>query len=179
MAAKNTEQKKFLSKLTPEDIGGIAGGMVFVLGNGVRVEFELDSCTEGMIRKLALHGASQKIGDSTSGFSKDRDFHSAFGTMQGIVDNLYNDVWSSRSGGGSADLVKALAELQGATLEEVQAVVDTMTEEQLAEVKGNKQVKAKIAEYVSARATEAAKTVKTEDLSEIWAKIAKKTGAAG
>ena len=172
-------EKKFLVKLSPEDVGGKPDYMVFVLGNGVRVEFDLARCTPEMVQKLALHGASQKIGDSTSGFSKERDFHSAFGKMQGIADNLYEGVWSDRSGGGTADLVKALAELQGASLEEVQVVVDKMTEEQLAEVKGNKQVKAKIAEYVAARAKESAKTSQAEDLSALWAKIAQKDGKAG
>lgn len=172
-------EKKFLVKLSPEDVGGRQDHMIFILGNGVRVEFDLGKCTPEMVRKLALHGASQKIGDSTSGFSKERDFHSAFGKMQGIADNLYDGVWSDRSGGGTADLVKALAELQDASLEEVQSVVDRMTEEQLSEVKGNKQIKAKIAEYVASRAKESAKTSQAEDLSAIWAQIAKKNGAAG
>jgi len=152
------ENKKFLAKLMPDDVGGKANSVRFILGNGVEVLASLESYSEGMKTKLALHGLSQKIGDSAAGFSKDRDFHGAFGAMQQVEDNLREDLWSSRSGGGTSDLVSVLAELQGASLEAAQAAVDKMNEEQLKAVKANPQVKAAIAKLVSDRATELAKS---------------------
>jgi hypothetical protein len=151
------ETKKFLAKLTPEDVGGEANCVIFVLGNGVKVRACLDDYSDAIRHKLALHGLSQKIGDSASGCAKDRDFSGAFGNMQTVEDNLRNDTWASRAGGGTSDLVAVLAELQGATLEDAQAAVDKMDEEQLKAVRSNPQVKSAIAELVAARAKEAAK----------------------
>lgn len=149
--------KKFLTKLTPEDVGGKPRSVVFVLGNGVQVVGCLDDYTPAMVERLALHGLSQKIGDSTSGFAKDRDFHSAFGAMQTTEDNLRRELWSNRTGGGTSDLVQALAELQKIELEQAQAMVDAMHEEQLATIKKHPAVKDAIAKIVAKRAKEAAK----------------------
>ena len=149
--------KKFLAKLTPEDVGGEKGCMIFVLGNGVKVRASLAEYSEEIRDRLALHGLSQKIGDSTSNLSKDRDFHGAFSKMQSVEDNLRAGVWSDRSGTGTADLVTVLAKMQGATLEDTQAAVDKMDEEQLKLVKGNASVKAALADLVAKRAKEAAK----------------------
>lgn len=152
-----SEQKKFLSKLTPDDVGGEKRCVLFVLGNGVKVRACLDDYNAETVEKLALHGLSQKIGDSAANCAKERDFHAAFGKMQSVEDNLRQGVWSDRSGGGTADLVQALAKLQGLTLEEVQTAVDAMDEDQLKTVRGNLTVKAEIAKIVAKRAGEAAK----------------------
>ena len=165
--AKNTEQKRFLAKLTPEDVGGKPRSMRFVLGNGVEVVGCLDDYSAEMIERLALHGLSQKIGDSAASFSKDRDFHGAFSAMQQTEDNLRNGLWSSRAGGGTSDLVQVLAEMQGCELEAAQAAVDKMNEEQLAAVKKHPAVKKTIADLVAKRAAEAAKASGVEDLGEM------------
>lgn len=167
MAAKNVEQKKFLSKLTPEDVGGIARSVKFVLGNGVQVIGCLTDYTDEMIERLSLHGLSQKIGDAAASFSKDRDFHGAFSAMQTVEDNLRNGLWSARTGGGTSDLVQVLAEMQGCELEAAQAAVDKMNDEQLAAVKKHPAVKKAIADLVAKRAAEAAKASGVEDLGEM------------
>lgn len=161
--------KKFLSKLTPEDVGGEKGCMIFVLGNGVKVRACLEDYSQEIRDRLALHGLSQKVGDSTSNLSKDRDFHGAFTKMQGVEDNLRGGIWSDRSGTGTADLVTVLAKMQGASLEDTQAAVDKMDEEQLKAVKGNPTVKAALADLVAKRAKEAAKGA--EPLTDLLASV--------
>lgn len=157
MATEKNANTKFLSKLTPEMVGGKPRTVRFILGNGVEVQACLDNYSQEMVEKLAIHGLSQKVGDSASGFSKDRDFHAAFGAMQGVEDNLRIGVWASKGGAGTSDLVAALADLQGASLEDAQAAVDRMTEEQLASVRKHPAVKKAIADIQAARAAELAK----------------------
>ena len=101
--AKNVEQKKFLAKLTPEDVGGSPRQVQFILGNGVKVVGDLAAYSAEMVERLAVHGLSQKIGDAAASFSKDRDFHGAFGAMQQVEDNLRNGAWSSCSPRSAAD----------------------------------------------------------------------------
>jgi hypothetical protein len=157
------QEKKFISKLLPTDVGGQPRSVRVVLGNGVEVVGCLDNYTPEMVERLALHGLSQKLGDGGASFSKTNDYHGAFGAIQGIEDNLRNNAWSVRTGGGTADLTTAIAELQGLELSDADELVKRMTEEQLAEVKKHPKVKAKIAELVSARAAEAAKASPDED----------------
>ena len=161
-----TVEKKFLAKLTPEDVGGQARSVVFVLGNGVKVVACLDDYTPEMRERLAIHGLSQKVGDAASGFSKDRDFHSAFGAMQSVADGLAANSWSNRSGGGTSDLVQVLAELSEVSLERAQEVVDQMNEEQLKAVRAHKKIKAALAELAAKRANEAAKTADAASLED-------------
>lgn len=152
----STQNVKFLTKILESDVGGQQGCVRFVLGNKVEVIAEYDSYTPAIQRMLGLHGLSQKIGDAASGFSKARDFHGAFGNMQAVADNLGNGVWASRSGSSLSDLVQALCNLQGLSVEDAQAAVDRADEEQLATLKKHPAVKKEIAEIVSARLSAAA-----------------------
>jgi erythromycin esterase-like protein len=148
---------KFLGKITPEDHGGQARTVIFTLGNGSKLTACLDSYSAEMIERLAVHGLSQKIGDSASGFAKERDFLGAFGSMQQVEDNLKQGLWASRSGGGTSDLVAAIAKIKGVSLEDAQAAVDKATEEQVATLKKHPAIKEAIAKIQAARAKEAAK----------------------
>jgi hypothetical protein len=150
-------QQKFLSKITPSDVGGLEDAMRFVLGNGLEVQAQMSLMPASMINELAWHGLSQKVGDSAAGFSKAQDFSGAFGAMQQVVDNLYSGIWSTRGqGGGVADLINAIAELRGVSVEQAQAAVDQMDEEQLKKVASHPAVKAKVAEAKAMRLNAAA-----------------------
>lgn len=139
-----TAEKKFLTKITPDMAGGKSRQVIFALGNGVKVVGDLDKIPADMVERLAIHGLSQKVGDTTSNLSKGRDFHAAFGAMQETVDNLEKGLWSVRGGSSTSDLVAAMAELQGLDTETVQAAVDAATEEQIAELRKHPEIKAKI-----------------------------------
>lgn len=156
-------QVKFLGKLTPEDHGGKARSIVFTLGNGSQIVAGLDEVPAEMIERLALHGLSQKIGDAAANYSKERDFLGAFGGMSQVWDNLRAGVWANRAGGGTSDLVAAIAKIKGVSLEEAQAAVDKATEEQVAGLKKHPAVKAEIAKIIAARAKEASKTAPSLD----------------
>ena len=137
-------EKRFLVKLTQEDVGGIVRTVRFVLGNGVEVQASLADMSEEMVERLALHGLSQKVGDAAASFSKERDYHGAFGAMQAVVDNLMQGVWSSRAGSSTADLVTAIAELQGVELEAAAEAVGKATEEQIAVLRKHPAINARM-----------------------------------
>lgn len=167
---------KFLSKITPEMPGGETDKVHFVLGNGVKVIFDLNECSEEMIRQLAIHGASQKIGDKAAGYAKARDFHGAFGGMQTTADNLKKGIWAAYGGGsGTTDLAAALVKLTKQDLETVQASLDTATEEEIAAFKKNAQVKAVILEIQAARQKALAKANAEDspDLGEMLKSLGK------
>ena len=144
-------EKKFLTKVTPDMAGGKPRQVSFILGNGEKVVGDLDKFPADIVERLAIHGLSQKVGDSTSNLSKTRDFHAAFGAMQEIVDNLEKGLWSVRGGNSTSDLVAALADLQGSDTETVQAAIDAASEEQVAELRKHPQIRAKILELQAER----------------------------
>lgn len=159
--------KKFLGKITPEDHGGKPRSVIFTLGNGQSIVAELDKLDSVTVERLAVHGLSQKIGDAASSFSKDRDFLGAFASLSGVWETLQAGGWNQKGGGGTSDLVAAVAKLKGVSLEEAQAAIDKANEEQLAALKKHPAIKAEIAEIQKKRAKEAAKTAGSlEDLTK-------------
>lgn len=162
MANENT---KFLSKILPSDVGGKPKAVVFALGNGTKLELCLDEVPAEMIEQLAIHGLSQKVGDSCSSLSKDRDFTGAYANMQQVITNLRNGVWSNRAGSSTSDLVVAISRILKCSEEEAQARVDKATEEQLTAIRKNPQIKEVVTKLQAERAKEAAKTApKLDDL---------------
>ncbi len=162
MANENT---KFLSKILPSDVGGKPRTVQFLFGNGSRLELGLDAVPAATLEDLALHGLSQKGGDATSGFSKDRDFTGAYGAVATVLDNLRNGVWTSRAGSSTADIVVAIARILKIDEEAAQKKVDTATEEQLTAIRKNPQIREVITKLQAERAKEAAKSApKLDDL---------------
>ena len=129
--------------------------VTFTLGNGLKVVACLDDMPEHIVTQLALHGLSQKGGDSTSGDSKTSDYAGAFGHIQGAVDNLMAGEWEMR--GGSSDLAIVLADMQGLDVEDVAARLRVIDEEQLGMLKKHPEVKLRIAELQRKRLEAAAK----------------------
>lgn len=145
-------QQKFLSKILPSDVGGQPSSVRFVLGNKLEVAVSLEQLDAQTKERLMLHGLAQKVGDAAAGFSKTSDFSGAFGAMQAVADNLLNGVWTNRSGNGAGDLVQAIADLQGVSIETAQAAVDRMDEEQQTTFLKHPAIKAKMAEIKAERA---------------------------
>lgn len=143
--------QKFLTKVTPWDNGGEAGKVQFILGNGLKVVADLAEMPEGVVQQLAIHGLSQKVGDSAAGYSKGLEYSNAFGAMQGVVDNLTQGIWASRTGAGTSDFVQALCNIKGMELADAQELVDRMSEEQMAQVKKHPQIKLEMARIKEAR----------------------------
>ena len=163
----NEAKVKFLQKKVDE----VGRRVKCVLGNGVCVELGLDELKPEIVTRLALHGLSQKLGDSAASFSKEGDFHGAFGAMQGTADNLLQGVWVAKGSGGTSDLAQAIAELQDIEIEEAEAAIARMDEDTLKEFKNHPEIKLKITEIQKARL--AARVDKAPSLSDMFAKRVK------
>ena len=163
----NEAKVKFLQKKVDE----VGRRVKCVLRNGVCVELGLDELKPEIVTRLALHGLSQKLGDSAASFSKEGDFHGAFGAMQGTADNLLQGVWAAKGGSGTSDLAQAIAELQDVEIEDAEAAIAGMDEDTLKEFKSHPEIKLKIAEIQKARL--AARVDKAPSLSDMFAKLVK------
>lgn len=103
-------------------------GVKFAFTDGVIVEQILSDLPDSIVRQLALHGLSQKGGDSYSGADSVEE---ARGLLQKVLENLKNGNWSAAraagEGGKVTDLARALAEVTGKDLGEVVTKLDEMS----------------------------------------------------
>lgn len=147
------KKAKFASKEYDMDAKSV--GITF--GNGEKVDFELDRCSDEIKLQLALHGASQKIGDSYAGAKG--NFVEAKASAQDVVDQLYAGVWrASREDDARprlAELAEAIARIKNVPLESATAAVEKGTEDQRKQWRSNAKVKATIAQIRAEKAAKA------------------------
>ena len=124
-----------------------AGTVTFEFTNDQTVVFDLATLDEAGMKRAALHGISQKGGDSYAGLkSADEAQKSLVATLEAVE----KGEWNTRTPGEPriGVLVQALARAAGKTEEEAQAVVDSLDEETkkaLAKDPAIKKAKAEIA----------------------------------
>lgn len=139
--------------------------VTFKYANGLLVVAELDRLNEEMKLRCALHGLSQKGGDAYSGISKSGDYKAGFSATQGVIDSLYNGVWSVK-GSPNSDLAEAFVRLsQAPDIETAQAMIAKLDAESLKDAMSDLQVKAVIKAIQLERANEAAKAAAGKGLS--------------
>ena len=130
-----------------------------------------------MLIQLALHGASQKAGDSYASAKSATDGTDidpndwAMEQCAATIEQLYNDDWSVRRAGGGTtitDLARALAEVMPEVSEsDAAARLADASKEDKAALRSHPQVKAVLerlrAERATAKAEAAAKSADTSD----------------
>ena len=120
-------------------------GVNFEFFDGTAMSANLDALTPEMVNKLAIHGLSQKIGDSYSGEDAANCQTIAEATFKSLVDGN----WSSRSGGGGpriSQLAEALARATGQEIQDCVAKIAEMDDDTKKDLKAHPQIKAIIAE---------------------------------
>jgi len=146
---------KFLSK----EVGG--SEVRFNLGNGQGFVAALADFNDNMRNQLALHGLSQKIGDSAAGCAKDKAYGAAFAAMTAVYDALKAGKWGAdrENTGGQlvADLIQAIAKLKKMDAEAVGAAVRAADEATLKTWMKNAKICAAMADIKAARLKAAAK----------------------
>lgn len=119
--------------LVEKEIDLEAGKVVFVVNDGTKYEFEL-SKAEALQRQLALHGASQKIGDSYASAAKEADpVAFAKACIEDTIKQLYAGDWKLvGKGTGPQDslLVQAYARATGMEVEEARALLADATDDE-------------------------------------------------
>lgn len=116
----------------------------------------LADLSEAMVRRLALHGIAQKVGDEASGVDDPADISENFAEM--IIRLKGGDWGADRSGGGSREsgggvLARALVRVTGQTIEAVRATLATLTPAQKAKLRSNAKVAKAVAEIKAENAS--------------------------
>jgi len=165
-----------------------AKSVAILFEDGTEARHSLNDLSQEMIVQLALHGLSQKLGDSYSGAEaavSDGEAPSKVAYAQGTVSRVWGSLtsneWSAKregSGSGSVTLLaKAIAQALGVgTPEEAQAKLDSMDKETRAKIRNVPKValavanlKAEQAARAAAKAQAAAGTDTGTDLAGLFA----------
>lgn len=95
---------------------------------GAPIVVDLSKVPETNIQRLALHGLSQKCGDSYAGVDSVAEAREA---VLGVQEMLYSGEWSTRAPGEprTAVLAEALARATNRTVDEAKAALAAMDEE--------------------------------------------------
>lgn len=140
-------------KVIHEDLSGVT----IEFTDGSTLTTRLDELSPEIVTQLALHGLTQKKGDSYAG---EQDVTVARGKAQAVKDRLVAGDWKAvREGGGGgriSDLAQALAEITGRTVEEAVTIIEGMEKADKAGLRKHPKVKVKLRQLELARAEAAA-----------------------
>lgn len=137
--------------MTKKVVDTEAKTVTFTFDDGNVETFDLSKVSEAMLIQLALHGASQKGGDSYAGAkaaTADSDIDPAewsWEQVRTVIKQLYNDEWTVRtpgSGGAVTDLANALAEVVGCPIEDAVAKLADSDADQKKALRAHPQIKA-------------------------------------
>ena len=132
------------------------GGVDISFESGDSLIVNLDSLDQSIVTKLALHGLSQKLGDSYAG----AELSEAFELASSVASRLLAGEWAqAREGGGSTRvsmLVEALAAATGKSNDEALEVVKGMSDDQKKELKKHPAIAKELATIAAERAVEKA-----------------------
>lgn len=114
----------------------------------------------GTVLQLALHGISQKVGDSAAGAAKEANpLEFAKAQIRDTIAQVYAGEWRVSAGGGGAritDFALAIAQASGTTEEQAQEMLNSCTDEEKKVLKANPHVKLALAKISAQRALERA-----------------------
>lgn len=144
--------------------------VTFAFGNGQTRTIALEELADEYIRGQALHGISQRGGDSYAAAGGDYAF--ALGNLDRTLANIRAGVVRSvRAEGGSTkgftELVQAVASLMSMPMEEVISLLENASPEVKKALRADLAVKAKIADIRAEKAKEAAAKAGTGGLAAL------------
>lgn len=129
------------------------GTVTFAFADGGSpIVVELSKVSDANVTRLALHGMSQKCGDSYAGAESIADAREA---VLGVQEMLYSGEWSTRAPGEPrvAVLAEALARATGRTVEEAKTALAAMDEDARKAVSAHPGVKKARAEMALEKAS--------------------------
>jgi hypothetical protein len=137
------------TKTVLEDMTGVTIGFK----EGEPLTVLLKELGKDIVKHLALHGLSQKLGDSYSG---EKDIKVARTKAQNVAERLLAGDWRAvREGGGGGritDLAQALARITGQEIEAATKVIENMDKDGKSELRAHPQIKVAMAEIAAERA---------------------------
>lgn len=129
-------------------------GVVIEFTNGHQVALDLAELDSDIITRLAVHGLSQKLGDSYSGCGGDLNI--AIAAAESTKEALLKGDWAQRGVGDGGYLAEAVAEITGQGLDTVREKLATLSDEQKDALKKRKDVKAVVARLKAEKLAERA-----------------------
>ena len=111
---------------------------VFQDAKGTQLSLDVAGLSADVIMELAIHGASQKVGDSYSGI---KNVTEAIASSRSVIDNLLKGIFNASGGSGSPLLAEALARIKGFTVEDTVAQLALCSEEALDKLHANARIK--------------------------------------
>lgn len=146
---------KILSKI----VDAVAKTVTFKFADDTSQVLDLNQCSDEIVLNLALHGTSQKVGDSAAGAGSQSD-PVAFAKEQikGVIGTLLEGKWTTRTPGAAKQnlVVEALARIRGTDVDTMREFYNELDDDQKKGVKANKQVKAMVSTIRSERDNKAA-----------------------
>lgn len=150
-------------KVADKDYDETTGTFSIVFSNGKSAEITLDSLPGNIQKMLALHGLSQKLGDSYA--SVKGNVEEAMQRFEAVVTQLQSGEWrktraegNNEGSGKVTELAAAIARFRDAPIEKANAVVAKASPEQKKAWQANAQIKAIIATIRAEKAAERAKS---------------------
>lgn len=122
-----------------------AGTVTFKFNDGTEATFDLSKVGDATRHQLALHGASQKIGDSYAGAGDEEIADPLAYAKERVADTiaqLYAGEWRTASAGTGGILAEAMAAVSGKTREECAALLAEMSDDDKKELRKKKKIAA-------------------------------------
>lgn len=156
-------------KVATKDYDVESGSLDIAFSSGAQLSVTLDDLPEGIVRQLALHGLSQKLGDSYASVKGDvtKAFENASAVLSELKAGNFTKARAAGEGEGKArvgELAEAIARFKGVEVAAAAAAVAKASEEQVKAWRGNAKLKAIIATIRAEKA--AAKAAKEEAKDE-------------
>lgn len=127
-------------------------GVKFAFTDGQEMTCSLTDLPDDIVHKLAIHGLSQKVGDS---YASAETVSLAFQAARATWGNLTAGVWAAKSQSGGM-LAEVLCRMTGASPEHIATKLGAMSEDELKVLKKSPKVVAALAELRAERARAAA-----------------------
>ena len=102
-------------------------GVSFGFVDGEILTCALDDLSEDMVKKLALHGLSQKVGDSYSGA---QTVSEAQQKARAVWESIKQGVWAAKAAAGGGILAEAVSRALGITLDDAMTRVNALSDDE-------------------------------------------------
>ena len=142
----------------------LSNGIQIAFTNGTNLTANLDGLDEAIINRLAIHGLSQKLGDS---YVSADNITEAVAMAEGVWDGLQAGDWTVKGGSGITLLVEALHRLTGKPIEDCVEAKRAMDDDKLKAVMKAANVKAMIATIQAERAKAKADKASESDTADL------------
>lgn len=142
-------------KVCDKDYDPDTGVFSFAFTNGKTIEGNINDFGADIQKRLALHGISQKGGDSYA--SVKGDVAAAFSNCQEVIEQLKAGVWSGGGEGGPRikDLAEAIARIKSVDVETATTAVTAASDELRKQWRSNPKVKSVMATIAAEKAAKA------------------------